>query len=438
MRSPSRFLGPARTSALPLAALALAATPALAQHAGANEDESKVPAYTLPDPLRLVDGAPVANATDWRERRRPELLRLFEEHVYGRSPAPPKAMRFVVLESDAAAFSGRATRRQVRVLLDGRESGPALEILLYVPNASPRPVPAFLALDFNGNHAINPDPGIRLSTSWVDEGPGVVDHRATDATRGSDSASWPVERILDRGYALATVNYGDIEPDHPEGWKSGVRGSFGPGAAGRLGVEDWGAIGAWAWGLSRALDYLETDPDVDAHRVAVLGHSRLGKTALWAGAQDERFAMVVSNDSGEGGAALSRRRFGETVEAITRVFPHWFAPRFAEYANHEDALPVDQHMLLALIAPRPLYVASATDDLWADPRGEFLSAKAAEPVYRLFGEDGIGIGEPPAPDRPVGATIGYHRRSGPHALTAYDWEQYLDFADRHLRPAPAR
>jgi (4-O-methyl)-D-glucuronate---lignin esterase len=438
MKRLSRLLKPVRTSPLPFVALALAATPALAQEAGANEDESKVPAYTLPDPLRLLEGGAVTNAADWRERRRPEILRLFEEHVYGRSPAPPKAMRFVVLESDAAAFSGRATRRQVRVLLDGRDPGPALEILLYVPNAAPRPAPAFLALNFDGNHAINPDPGIRLSTSWVGEGSGVVDHRATTATRGSDSSSWPVERILDRGYALATVSYGDIEPDHPQGWKSGVRSSFGPGASGRLGPEDWGAIGAWAWGLSRALDYLETDRDVDARRVAVLGHSRLGKTALWAGARDERFAMVVSNDSGEGGAALSRRRFGETVAAITSRFPHWFAPRFAEYANHEDALPVDQHMLLALVAPRPLYVASATDDLWADPRGEFLSAKAAEPVYRLLGRDRVGIDAPPAPDRPVGGTIGYHRRSGPHGLTAYDWEQYLDFADRHLGTPPGR
>jgi hypothetical protein len=419
--------------------LALLVVPerAPAQPAGANYDEAKVPAYILPDPLRLADGTPVRDARDWTERRRPEILRLFEEHVYGRSPAAPAAMRFAVVETDPRALGGLATRRQVRVLLDGSEGGPAFEILLYVPNAAPRPVPAFLGLNFGGNHSVHPDPGIRLSTAWMREGPGVVAHRATDAGRGAAAASWPVERILDRGYALATVCYGDLEPDHPDGWRDGVRARIGPGAAGHFAPDDWGAIGAWAWGLRRALDYLVTDPDVDGRRVAVIGHSRLGKTALWAAASDERFAMVVSNDSGEGGAALARRRFGETTESITTAFPHWFCSRYREYAGREDALPVDAHMLLALAAPRPLYVASASEDLWADPRGEFLAARAAEPVYRLFGRDGLGVDDMPVPDRPVGKAIGHHLRRGAHALTAYDWEQYLDFADRRLRPAPA-
>lgn len=428
----SPLTGPVRA----LAAV-LVAAPALAQQPKANEDEALVPAYTLPDPLRFEDGRPVNGVDAWTRNRRPEILRLFEEHVYGHSPSAPAGARSVVVEEDRRAFSGRATRRQIRVLLDGTDAGPRFEILLYVPNAAPRPVPAFLGLNFDGNHAVHPDPGIHLSTSWMAEGAGVVDHRATDAARGTDAAAWPVERILDRGYAVATIYYGDIEPDHDGAWKDGVRGHFGVGAQGALGPGDWGAIGAWAWGLSRALDALHAIPDVDASRVAVIGHSRLGKTALWAAAQDERFAMAISNDSGEGGAALSRRCFGETVEAITRVFPYWFAPRFKEYAGQEDRIPVDQHELLALIAPRPLYVASATQDLWADPRGEFLGAKGAEPVYRLFGREGLGIDEPPSPDRPVGGTIGYHRRSGPHALTAYDWEQYLAFADRHMRAPSA-
>jgi hypothetical protein len=414
---------------------ALAAAPGFAQSPETHTDEARVPAYTLPDPLRFIDGRPVRDPTEWRERRRPEIVRLFEEHVYGRSPARPPAVGALVVETEPRALGGRATRRQVRVRLDGADAGPAFEMLLYIPNGAKRPVPAFLALNFNGNHAINADTGIRLATSWLADGPGVVEHQATEGARGSNSEAWPLEAILQRGYALATIAYGDLEPDHPEGWKQGVRARFGAGVSGKFGASDWGAIGAWAWGLSRALDYLETDSDVDARRVAVLGHSRLGKTALWAGAQDERFAIVISNNSGEGGAALARRRFGETVEAITRRFPHWFASRFRAYAGEEDTLPVDQHMLLALVAPRPLYVASATEDLWADPRGEFLAAKAAEPVYRLLGRDGLGVEEQPGPDRPVGGTIGYHLRSGPHALVPYDWEQYLDFADRHLRAA---
>jgi hypothetical protein len=409
-----------------------AAGPAAAQPAGANYDEAKVPAYVLPEALRFADGSPVRDAGDWTGRRRSEVLRLFEEHVYGRSPGAPPGMRAVVVESDPRALGGLATRRQVRVLLDGTEGGPAFEMLLYVPNAAPRPVPAFLGLNFDGNHAIHPDPGIRVSTSWMDDGPGVVGHRATDASRGTNAAAWPVERILDRGYALATVYYGDIEPDHAEGWRDGVRSRIGPGTTGPFAPDDWGAIAAWAWGLSRALDVLSKDPDVDGRRVAVIGHSRLGKTALWAGAQDERFAMVVSNNSGEGGAALARRRFGETTARITSVFPHWFCARYREYADREDDLPVDQHELLALVAPRPLYVASATEDLWADPRGEFLAARAADPVFRLLGKGGLGVAELPSPDRPVGKTIGYHLRTGKHALSAYDWEQYLDFADRHL------
>jgi hypothetical protein len=404
----------------------------MAQRPDANYDEARVPAYTLPDPLTLANGQPVKDAATWRSQRRPELLRLFEENVYGRSPGRPAAMRFEQVETDTKALGGKATRKQIRIQLDGKTDGPSIELLVYVPNGRTRPSPTFVGLNFGANHTVDKDPAIRLSTRWIAESEGAVDHRATEAARGRDAQSWPVETILAHGYAVATAYYGDLEPDHPEGWKTGVRSQFGPGAKGALAPGDWGAIGAWAFGLQRIVDYLETDHDVDARRIALIGHSRLGKTALWAGAQDERFALVISNESGEGGAALARRHFGETTATITKAFPHWFAGRFKDFAEREDQLPVDQHMLLALIAPRPLYVASAEEDLWADPRGEFLSAKAAEPVYRLLGKEGLGVADMPKVEVPVGKTIGYHVRHGKHGVTAYDWEQYLSFADRHL------
>jgi hypothetical protein len=434
----------AKRSRIPLfpltaAVLGLAAASAwAAQPPAANYDEAKVAAYTLPDPLVFLNGAKVRNAAAWREHRRAEILGLFEQHVYGRSPGRPRTMLFEMTSLDRQALGGQAIRKEVSIWFNDRKEGPRMDLLLYVPNAGTKPAPAFLGLNFEGNHAVHRDPGIALSKQWMRESRGndVVDHRATEAARGSESSRWPVEKILARGYALATAYYGDLEPDFPEGWKQGVRSTVFATAEPPIPPEESGAIGAWAWGLSRALDYLETDGDVDARRVAVMGHSRLGKTALWAGAQDERFAIVISNDSGEGGAALARRWFGETVERINTSFPHWLCARFKTYNTRVDVLPVDQHLLIALMAPRPVYVASAAEDLWADPLGEFLSAKHAEPVYRLFGKAGLGVAMPPAMNQPVGQSIGYHLRSGKHDVTDYDWEQYLDFAGRHLRGTP--
>lgn len=399
------------------------------------EDETKVPAYTLPDPLRLENGERVTTVRAWQDRRRPELLRLFETEVYGRSAPAPTGMRFVSRGVDSDALGGTAVRKQVSILFTGVEGGPSMDLLIYVPKtaqaSSSGQRPAFLGLNFAGNHSIHRDPGIGLSTRWMrgTDDERVVDNRATEASRGTAASRWPVEAVLSRGFALVTAYYGDLEPDHPEGWKHGIRAHFAPPSQES---DSWGAIGAWAWGLSRALDYLETDDDIDASRVALIGHSRLGKAALWAGAQDERFALVIANESGEGGAAITRRRFGETIARITTAFPHWFCRRFADYAGREDELPVDFHQLVALIAPRPVYVASAAEDLWADPRGEFLSAQHAEPVYLLLGTDGFGVKDMPPVDHPVGRTIGYHVRRGKHDVTAYDWEQYLDFASRHL------
>jgi hypothetical protein len=409
-----------------------------------NYDESKVPAYTLPDLLSRKDGRPVSSAGDWERHRRAEILELFETHVYGRSPGRPAEMKFEVRSEDRQALGGKATRKEVTVLFTGQSDGPAMDILIYLPNDAKGPAPLFIGLNFFGNHTVHSDPAITIPTSWMRSSAdlGVVNNRATEAGRGLRAERWQVEKIIGRGFGLATIYCGDIEPDFAEGWKMGVRSVFRPGERGRPAVkadgpvefapDDWGCIAAWAWGLSRALDYFETDEAIDHGRVAVMGHSRLGKTSLWAGAADERFAIVISNNSGCGGAALSRRRFGETVERINTSFPHWFCGNFEKYNENESALPVDQHMLIALAAPRPAYVASAQEDAWADPRGEFLAAQHAGPVYELLGRKGVGVDEMPALNQPVGDFVGYHIRTGRHDVTAYDWEQYLSFGERHF------
>lgn len=409
-----------------------------AQPPGTNYDETKVGLYTLPDPLIDTHGEKVATAEAWRTRRRPEIMHLFETYVYGKTPTPPHPIKpvFHAGPDDPNALGGKAVRRQVAIRFNDDPAGPVINLLVYLPReAGPgHRAPAFLGLNFQGNQAVSTDPGITLSTQWQRNGTqGVVDHRATEASRGAAASRWPVERIVARGYALATAYYGDIDPDYDDGFKNGVQPLFYKPGQTKPAPDEWGSIGAWAWGLSRALDYLETAPEIDAAKVAVMGHSRLGKTALWAGATDPRFAIVISNNSGAGGAALSKRIYGETVAHLNTSFPHWFCDNFTAFNDREFRLPVDQHELIALIAPRPVLISSAEEDKWADPKGEFLAAKAADPVYRLLGTDGLAVTRWPAPavDSLVKSTIGYRIRPGKHDVTTDDWDAYMTFADHH-------
>lgn len=417
----------------PLALLAFALTAPLA-HAAGNTDESKVGTLPLPEVLRSSTGTPIRDTAAWRAHR-PALLATFAREVYGLTPAGrPAAMHWETTSLDRTALGGKATRKEITVHFTARADGPKLHLLIYQPNTGTAPYPAFLGLNYFGNQSVNADPGIALSTAWMRTSAetGIVQNRATAKTRGAHAHRWEVEKIIARGYATVSAYYGDLCPDNVNGLAESVGALFATGTTEKRAPNAWGAIGVWAWGLSRALN-IKSNREIDAKRVAVHGHSRLGKTALWPGTQDERFALVISNDSGAGGAALGKRNFGETVTMLNKNFPFWFALNFRAYNDREAALPVDQHQLLALIAPRPLYVASATEDLHADPKGEFLAAKYAEPVYALYGQKGLGVSTQPAPDHPISDTIGYHLRTGAHNILAYDWDQYLNFADRHLR-----
>lgn len=400
-----------------------------------NEVESAVPPYTLPEALTRQNGQRITSPQQW-PRRRAELVSLFEEHVYGRIPACLPRPPGWIVETRKDALGGKAIRQRIQIPLSKGPHPILLDLLVYRPAAATKPVPIFLGLNFDGNHTITAETDIPLARGWVANRPrsGVTNHVANEGSRGSDAAAWPIERILERGYGLATAYYGDAEADFDGGWKQGLRGaSAAGGSEHRFQPGDWGAIATWSWALSRALDQLQLDPTVDSRKVAVLGHSRLGKTALWAGARDTRFALVIANESGEGGAALARRFFGETTLRINTSFPHWFNGRFKDYSHRVTDLPVDQHELVALVAPRPVYIASAEEDRWADPKGEHLSGWHASEVYRLLGKDGLPGPDYPALNVSVGESVGYHVRPGAHALTAVDWEFYLQFADRHLR-----
>ena len=347
--------------------------------------EEQVPAYTLPDPLMTASGEMVKSVREWEDVRRPELLELFTGEMFGRAPQPSPEQHYKVLYEDRNALGGLATRKEVNVYFTEGEDA-YLTLMIYVPNGVEGPVPTFLGVNFKGNWGVSGEEGIIMPSLNGNKRHQVLEN----VERGAAADRWPLEMILKAGYGVATYYRGDTCPDIDSDFNTPLHRAFNPGGRWKHPENDeWGCIAAWAWGLSRCLDYLETDASVDASRVAVIGHSRLGKTALWAGATDPRFAMVISNCSGSCGAAISRRHFGETLEALNNRFPHWFCDNYDRYNTAENELPFDQHELLALIAPRPLYVASATLDGWADPHGEFISACEASRVYNLYGVKGL-------------------------------------------------
>jgi hypothetical protein len=367
-----------------------------------NYYEEKVPAYTLPDVLANSSGQKITTSKEWTKVRRQEVLELFGENVFGRVPTTPFTKTFKVVNEDRNAMGGSATLKQVDITIQSEGKSLVIHLILFIPNNALKPVPAFLLINLGS--------------------------RTIDPTRKEKNEWWPAEEIVARGYAAAAFSNSDVDPDNFDDFKNGIHGLLDRGVRP---PDAWGTISAWAWGASRCMDYLETDKDINKKKVAVVGHSRGGKTALWAGAQDLRFSIVISNESGCGGAALARRRYGETVARINTAFPHWFCSNYKKYSDNENAMPVDMHMLLALIAPRALYVDCADEDLWGDPKGSYLSLYNALPVFQLLkASSGIPVTMPPFNKQVISGKVAFHIRDGAHNLLLKDWNWFMDFADQ--------
>lgn len=371
-----------------------------------NYDESKVPEYTLPEVLRTESGKTIKSAKYWEKLRRPQVLNLFAENIYGQMPKDFDEIKFSLKNEDRNSMNGKAHLKEVLIEVFRNQKRVAINLTLFIPNNIKTPVPVFLLI--NNRPKENTDP-----------------------TRSVKSEFWPAEVLIEAGYAIGAIHVSDMAPDNKNDFMHGVLDLYPEQLNADNGMR---AIGAWGWGASRVMDYFETDPQIDAKKVALAGHSRGGKASLWAAANDQRFALCVSNCSGNTGAALARRQFGERVKVINTVFPHWFNTNYKKYNDHEELLPVDQHMLISLIAPRPVYATNASEDLWADPKGTFLSLKNAEDVYRLYGLKSSLPDVAPQLNTPIiNSPIAYHNREGKHDLTVYDWKQFIKFADYHFR-----
>lgn len=381
-----------------------------------NYDESKLPDFVLPDPLVTLAGAKISTPEDWFRIRRPEILGLFSSLIYGRIPEPaePIEVTYEVSALDPDFMNGAATRKEIRIRLSNSRGEEEIYFLLFVPNDGEGPSPVFLM------HSFDDTRGDRFSLSSENNG------RLRNGI--------PLADLVSRGYGFCAVYHEDLVRHNEVSFLGSIHRLFYPEGQSFPKAYEWGVIAACSWSASVAMDYLETEKSVDAGRVAVMGHSKMGKTALWTAARDDRFAMAVSAQSGCAGAALWRRKSGETLKKMVTRFPYWLCRNALKFVEQEDDLPVDQHLLLACIAPRPVYVHSAEGDTWADPRGEYLSAFHASEVYRFLGKTGLRNHEQPEAREPViDSFVGYHTREGGHSIEPYDWNQFLNFADYHFK-----
>lgn len=372
-----------------------------------NYEESETGSYQLPELLITQDGEKIESFVEWERLRRPEILALFEDHVYGKVPQDFDDISFRVVNQDKSAMDGKATLKEVAVTINRNGNSVTLNLIVFVPNRAEKPVPVFLVINHRG-------------------------HETMDPSRKNKDGFWPAEEVIEAGYAIAGFDVKDVAPDSNDQFTEGILKKLYPE---QLDMENgMRALGAWAWGASRAIDWFEQDAAIDAGKIISVGHSRGGKASLWLGAHDTRVAITVSNESGNSGAALSRRNFGETVERITTTFPYWFAPNYRQYAGNEPNLPVDQHMLIALTAPRAVYVASAAEDLWADPKGQYLALKAAQPVFELYGiETSLPVEMPDVNIQVIRPHMGFHNHEGQHNMTPYDWQQFIKFANAYFQ-----
>ena len=370
-----------------------------------NTDESKVGTYVLPELLKAQNGEDINSVEKWNAIRRPEILLLFEDNIYGRVPKDFDKIEFKVLAQDRNALNGKATYKKVAIYVVRNKKIITIQVNLFIPNNVRKPVPAFITIDHRGLETMNPSP---------------------------ENEFWPAEEVINSGYAIAAFDVKDVAPDHKTNYVNQILTKLYPEQIQQS--NGMRALGAWGWGASRVIDYFETDKTIDAKKIAVVGHSRGGKAALWCGAQDKRVAIAISNESGNSGAKISRRNFGESIAAITKNFPYWFIPKYASFSNNEDRLPVDQHMLLALMAPRAVYVASAADDSWADPKGQYLSLVASQPVFNLFNyKTNLPDNMPANNEQIIQLPLGFHNRDGAHDMNMFDWRQFVKFANEYFK-----